>query len=579
VFFKALACDFDGTLASEDRIGPAAREALERARSAGLRLVLVTGRTFFELMRVCDCLDLFDGVVAENGAVLYYPRSAMIRDQGPPPPERLLLELERRGVYYQAGRVIVGTARSDEAQVRDALTAASVTRAIVYNRAALMLLPISVSKGTGVQHVLRLLGLSQHDVLAMGDAENDLPLFGACGFSACPGSSVPAVREAVDWVFPGENGDSIAAAITGPVLGDGLPVQQSPRHRIPIGWVVTTSEPVTIPVRGVNLLIHGDPHSGKSWLAGSLVERLVGARYAVCVIDPEGDYHVLGGLPGVDWTEVQGPADVDRALDGLVRDPTASVVLDLSSLPHAGKLETIEQALRKIRDMRRRVGRPHWVLIDEAHYSLHVEGVAADAVGLEDRGFCLVTYRPSWLREGVAPAVDVFVLARTTAAEELVPLEASLAAAGIESPAIPEALAHLPRGEFLVVQRDAAGRPSAVTFVAAPRQTVHVRHLTKYVDSRVPGGLEFRFRRPDGSVIGSADSLHAFRRAVAAAGDDVLAHHAARGDFSRWIQDVFADAELARQLRKVEARWRRGELPDLRRAVDALVTIRYGGEE
>jgi hypothetical protein len=51
MFFKALAFDFDGTLASDDRIGPGVREGLERARQAGLRLILVTGRTFFELSR------------------------------------------------------------------------------------------------------------------------------------------------------------------------------------------------------------------------------------------------------------------------------------------------------------------------------------------------------------------------------------------------------------------------------------------------------------------------------------------------------------------------------------------------
>ena len=113
MLFKALACDYDGTLASEDRIGAEARAALGPARAAGLRLILVTGRTFFELTRVCDCLDLFEAVVAENGAVLYYPAESMVRDQGPPPPGRLLAELDRRGVYYQAGRVIVATARSD----------------------------------------------------------------------------------------------------------------------------------------------------------------------------------------------------------------------------------------------------------------------------------------------------------------------------------------------------------------------------------------------------------------------------------------------------------------------------------
>jgi hydroxymethylpyrimidine pyrophosphatase-like HAD family hydrolase len=579
VFFKALASDYDGTLASADRIPPSVREALGQARRAGLSLILVTGRTFFELTRVCDCLDLFDAVVAENGAVLYYPRSAMIRDQGPPVPVRLLAELDRRGIYYQVGRVIVGTGRHDESPVREALATAGVTRDLVYNRAALMLLPAGVSKGSGVQQALRVLGLSSHDVLALGDAENDLPLFEACGFSGCPGDSLPAVQERVDWVFPGVHGDGIAAAITERILPGRLAVRDSPRHRIAIGWVAATSAPVTIPARGVNVLIHGDPHSGKSWLAGAIVERLVAGRYAVCVIDPEGDYRVLAHLPGMRWAEVHEPAEVERALDELLRDPTASAVLDLSTLPHAGKLALIERGLRRIRELRRSVGRPHWVLIDEAHYSLHRGGVAAELLDVENGGFCFVTYRPSWLREPVARAVDLFVLARTTAAEELGFLASTLPGVAGEGAGLVDALARLPRGEFLLVPRDHDRQPGVLTFVAAPRQTVHVRHLTKYVDSCVPPGLEFLFRGPDGRVRAAADSLHSFRRVVATAPDDVLAHHAGHGDFSRWVRDVFADAELARQLRKIEARWRRRELADLRRPIDALITVRYGRDE
>ncbi|MBI3107649.1 MAG: HAD hydrolase family protein [Candidatus Rokubacteria bacterium] len=44
MIFRALACDYDGTLASEDRLGPEALAALRRAREAGLRLILVTSR-------------------------------------------------------------------------------------------------------------------------------------------------------------------------------------------------------------------------------------------------------------------------------------------------------------------------------------------------------------------------------------------------------------------------------------------------------------------------------------------------------------------------------------------------------
>ena len=495
----------------------------------------------------------------------------MIRDQGPPPPGRLLAELDRRGIAYQAGRVIVGTARADEPAVRAALESAAASRDLVYNRAALMLVPRGISKGQGLEHVLRWLGLSFHDVLAFGDAENDLALFEACGWTACPANGVPALKAWADWVFPGEDGEGVAAAITGPILKGELSGRGSSRNRIALGWVVETSEPLSIPARDVNVLIHGDPLSGKSWLAGALIERLAAARYAVCVIDPEGDYRVLASLPGTTWAEIQNHASLEDTLAQFERDPAACVVVDLSALPHEPKLELIEMALEWIDDSRRRSGLPHWVILDEAHYSLHREGVSEEVAGLAGKGFCLATYRPSWLRDSTARQLDVFVLARTTAPEELAFLRARLGAAP-DAVAALATLPDLPEGEFIVIEPG----DTPLTFVSAPRATAHVRHLRKYVDSLVPFPGRFIFRGADDSVVAEAQSLHDFRRAVAVVDGRVLGHHAGRGDFSRWVLDVFSDRQLARHLRKTELRWRRGEIPDLRRALDRLITSRYG---
>src|SRR3989304_2572731 len=113
------------------------------------------------------------------------------RPRPPPPPPRFLAELDRRGVSYQLGRVIVGTARSAEAAVRAALGEAGVHFEFVQNRAALMVVPAGISKGSGVRQMLRLLGLSFHDVLALGDAENDLDLFDACGWGGWPAPPRP----------------------------------------------------------------------------------------------------------------------------------------------------------------------------------------------------------------------------------------------------------------------------------------------------------------------------------------------------------------------------------------------------
>ena len=169
--------------------------------------------------------------------------------------------------------------------------------------------------------------------------------------------------------------------------------------------------------------------------------------------------------------------------------------------------------------------------------------------------------------------LDVFILAHATADDELAFLRSRLSSSAVAEGAL-AALPGLPTGEFLVIEPEVEA--TAVTFVAAPRRTIHARHLTKYADSRVPFDERFLFRRPDGHVVADAQSLHDFRRVVTRVEVGVLAHHAGRGDFSRWVLDVFSDQELARQLRKTEARWRRGEIPDLRRAVDRLITVRYG---
>jgi hypothetical protein len=577
VIFQALACDYDGTLAAEGRLQAGVVAALEAARAAGSRLILVTGRAFFDLTRVCERLDLFDVVIAENGAVLYLPAAGMLRELAPAPAVRLLAELDRRGLVYEAGHVIVGAARSDEARVREALQATGVSLDLVYNRARLMLLPPGVSKASGVRQALRELALSPHDVLALGDAENDVDLFAACGFSGCPGDAEAVARDRADWIFPGRNGEAIAAAITGPILGGQLPVAASARHQVELGWAGGTSERITIPARDCSLLVVGDPQTGKSWLTGALVERLAAGGYAVLVLDPEGDYRALVRLPGLTWVEGRDGAAIEAALALFERDPSACAVVDLSRLTHAEKLVLAEQALAAAARLRRRRGLPHWIVLDEAHYLFHPTGLAEDALVLDGKGVALVTYRPSWLRPRLVKAIDVVLLARTTDPGELAFLEELLRACP-DGARVLTSLPELASGEFILVQLAEPAGCTALTFSAIPRETAHVRHRGKYAEVPLLPAHRFLFRDGAGRVWEVADSLQGFRRALATVPGPALAHHAGRGDFSTWVRTVFADRTLGHALEKLEARWRRGELTDLRRAIQDAIARRYGAQ-
>jgi hydroxymethylpyrimidine pyrophosphatase-like HAD family hydrolase len=198
-----------------------------------MRLVLATGRILSELAPVCPDLDVFDAVVAENGGVLYFPGDRTLRDEGATPPPRLLKELDARGVPYRLGRVLVATLDEFRDAVLDAMDAAHVTVDVVVNRSALMLLPPRVSKGTGVTRALTALGIAPREALAIGDADNDLPMFDACGWSACPDDAEAAVKRRANWIFPEGGGEGVGRAISERIVPGNL---APPRRRRRCTW-------------------------------------------------------------------------------------------------------------------------------------------------------------------------------------------------------------------------------------------------------------------------------------------------------------------------------------------------------
>lgn len=118
--YLALAADYDGTLASHDRIPEETVRAVERLRTSGRRAILVTGRRVDDLLLVCPCARLFDLVVAENGPVVYNPATREKHYLANPPPKLLIKGLLERGVEpLEIGQVLVGTHAAHRAAVQD----------------------------------------------------------------------------------------------------------------------------------------------------------------------------------------------------------------------------------------------------------------------------------------------------------------------------------------------------------------------------------------------------------------------------------------------------------------------------
>ena len=210
---RALATDFDGTLAHNGTVKATTLEALEKLKCAGFKLILVTGRELNELIAIFPEITRFDVAVMENGAVLFHPQSGEVEALAAPPPPGFIARLHERGLPLQIGKCIVATWEPHETEVLQAIKAFGLELQVVFNKGAVMILPTGVNKATGLQAALRQLGIDPADVAGVGDAENDHAFLAVCGYSVAVANALPSIREQVDLVTAADHGDGVRELI------------------------------------------------------------------------------------------------------------------------------------------------------------------------------------------------------------------------------------------------------------------------------------------------------------------------------------------------------------------------------
>jgi Cof subfamily protein (haloacid dehalogenase superfamily) len=98
--------------------------------------------------------------------------------------------------------------------------------ALIGERAALVqalptsleILPLGTSKGAGVAWLLADLAIDPQQVMAMGDAENDIEMLQLVGMGVAMGNAVPRLKAVADYVVSSNDEDGVAEAITRFVL-------------------------------------------------------------------------------------------------------------------------------------------------------------------------------------------------------------------------------------------------------------------------------------------------------------------------------------------------------------------------
>jgi len=206
----AVATDYDGTLAEDGKVGADVLRALERFRESGRKLVLVTGRQLDDLTAVFPEIDVFDRVVAENGAVLCSPSSGAVRLLASAPPPELAAALRARGVTpLSCGHVIVATWSPHEHSVLAVIREQGLELEVIFNKGAVMILPSGVNKATGLAAALEELGIDAARVAGVGDAENDHSLLDACGLAVAVENALPVLKSRADLVTRGARGQGV----------------------------------------------------------------------------------------------------------------------------------------------------------------------------------------------------------------------------------------------------------------------------------------------------------------------------------------------------------------------------------
>ena len=553
--YVALAADYDGTIATHGLVPLAVVDGLRRLGASGRKLVLVTGRELDELLAIFPQVSVFDRVVAENGALLYCPATRAAKVLGEPPPPEFAAELRRRGVQpLSVGRSIVATVTPHENVVLDTIRDFGLELQVIFNKGAVMVLSAGVNKATGLAAALQDLHLSARNVAAIGDAENDHALLRSAEFGAAVANALPTLKRDADWVSTRSHGEAVIEVIDA-ILRDDLRAfaPPEPRRKLVLG-TRRNGEPAAIPAIGCDVFVTGPSGSGKSVFVAALLDQLAAEGYQYCVFDPEGDYAEL--TRAIVLGSAERAPTVEELATALAENADTCLIVSLAALSAGQRVPLFKEMLARVNESRATLGRPHWLVVGEAHALLP----AADADPLlrpQEGGasmLCVSVHPEQVARPVLAAAALVTALGRDPTAA----LRPYCEALGMPAPAVPdtareytEALGWFTRGGSAPFVFSLAHAPAkAPEFAAAARP--------KLAD--LPPERSFYFRGPDRRQNLRAQNLPLFVQIGRGVDDETWLYHLRERDYSRWLASVLGEGGLSARVAAIETEGGSAEL-------------------
>ena len=562
--YACLACDFDGTIARDGIVSASTVDALRRLRSSGRKVILATGREIDDLRAVFPELGMFDRIVAENGGVLFRPGSGDRIRLGEPPSPAFIEELHRRGVQpLSVGNCVVATWHPHEKTVLEVVRDMNLELHIIFNKGAVMVLPSGVNKGTGLEAALQELGLSAHNVVGVGDAENDHGFLTICECSVAVGNALPSIKERADWVTAGTHGSGVEELIADLLKND--LEELSPRlkrHEVALGNL-EGGEQFALPVygAGAGILVAGPSGQGKSTTVSAIVERLVEKKCQVCLFDPEGDYDEFKPL-----VALGGPNQVPTSKEVLdvLANPVQSVSVNLLGVPLADRPAAFKELLVPVQGLRGQKARPHWVVVDEAHHLLPRDS-RESAAPSELYNFLLVTVNPDSVSPHFLRSCGGIIAVGQDPQTVIDQFNNSV---GREFQFEAKTALRAQPGKIMVWL---SGNPSTPCYVKVKLADSELRrHKRKYAAGELGEDKSFYFRGAEGKLNLRAQNLNLFAQLAEGVDSETWAFHLSRRDYSKWLNEMVKDEELARVVAEIETQKDLSPLASREKIIEAI---------
>ncbi len=540
MYFVALATDYDGTLARDGRVDAPTIEALKQLKQSGRKLILVTGRDLPDLQRVFPEIDLFDVVVVENGALLFDPATKEETPLAEPPSSAFVERLRDLGVSpLTVGRTIVATWQPNETAVLSAIRDLGLDLHIIFNKGAVMVLPGNVNKAWGLRRALKILCLSPHNVVGIGDAENDLSFLGACGCAVAVENALPSVKAKADLVVSdhGAGVIELARRLTDTDLR--TPDIRVPKAKPVLGTTADDSSVYLSPFE--TTLIAGSSGGGKSTVVTALLEQMRDLAFQFCVVDPEGDYQEL--LDAVVIGNSKQEPRLDEAMS-LLAKPDVNVVVNLLAIDPAERPRWLATFLPDIAKLRAATGRPHWIVIDETHHCLPAKWDPAPVTLTQEMPAVIaVTVHPEEISLDFLKLVSTVVGVGNGSLDAIRKL---CNATGRDVPA--GSTAELGRDQVHVWTEGGVVEPITV---AKPKEK-QKRHARKYAEGELGEDKSFYFRGSNAALNLRAQNLSTFLQLAIGVDDDTWMHHLRAGEYSKWFREAIKDEDLASEASAAE---------------------------